>query len=493
MSLDNATDPGRLLDDLTRLRDGVVREGHARFAAWEPRITRTAFRESGLNLAIYLALRHRNLQALQGDLTTLGLSSLGRLEGRVQANLDAVVAALTAIAGRPGAAPCFPPPDLFQRGTTLLQTNTDALFGPAPDRRRTRLMVTLPTNAAIEPVFALDLVRRGVDAVRINCAHEDADAWAKMVRHVRAAAEDVGRQVSVLIDLSGPKCRTGRICLAPGRRLSQGDQLLLVREGFHAPDRWPAQATCTLPSVFDNLAPGARVWFDDGRLGGTVQRLEPNAAVVSILHAPPEGVRLKADKGLNFPDTDLGVAALTAKDLGDLDFAARHADMIGYSFVQRPDDIAHLQAELETRRGARWADVGLVAKIETTRAIRELPEIIVAAAGRQPFAVMIARGDLAVEIGFTRLAEMQEEILWLCEAAHVPVIWATQVLEQLVKHGIPSRGEMTDAAMAARAECVMLNKGPYVGEALDVLDRLMTRMGEHQRKKTPILRALQSW
>ena len=106
---------------------------------------------------------------------------------------------------------------------------------------------------------------------------------------------------------------------------------------------------------------------------------------------------------------------------------------------------------------------------------------------------MIARGDLAVEIGYQRLAEIQEEILWLCEAAHVPVIWATQVLENLVKKGIPSRGEITDAAMAERAECVMLNKGAFVTEAFTILDDVLTRMQTHQSKKTPQLRALRSW
>ncbi len=105
----------------------------------------------------------------------------------------------------------------------------------------------------------------------------------------------------------------------------------------------------------------------------------------------------------------------------------------------------------------------------------------------------IARGDLAVEIGYQRLAEMQEEILWLCEAAHVPVVWATQVLENLVKKGVPSRAEITDAAMAERAECVMLNKGPYVGLAVDILDDVLARMEAHQQKKTPQLRALHSW
>ena len=106
---------------------------------------------------------------------------------------------------------------------------------------------------------------------------------------------------------------------------------------------------------------------------------------------------------------------------------------------------------------------------------------------------MIARGDLAIEIGFTRLAEMQEEILWIGEAAQTPVIWATQVLENLVKTGAPSRGEMTDAAMAARAECVMLNKGPHLLQAIAELDRLLQRMDDNMHKKTPQMRRLHSW
>jgi pyruvate kinase len=103
---------------------------------------------------------------------------------------------------------------------------------------------------------------------------------------------------------------------------------------------------------------------------------------------------------------------------------------------------------------------------------------------------MIARGDLAVEAGFERLAEVQEEILWFCEAAHVPVIWATQVLEHLAKDGRPSRAEVTDAAMAVRAEAVMLNKGPHVPDAVRALDGILVRMEAHQSKKTSLLRRL---
>jgi pyruvate kinase len=225
-----------------------------------------------------------------------------------------------------------------------------------------------------------------------------------------------------------------------------------------------------------------------------VKAIMPQGALVSVESAPPRGLRLKPDKGLNFPDTELGVAPLTEKDLSDLDFVADEADLVGYSFVQASEDIARLQAELERRAGTRRASsIGIVAKIETPQAVRNLPEIIVQGAGRQPFAIMIARGDLGVEIGFARLAEIQEEILWLCEAAHVPVIWATGVLSGLIKDGQANRGEMTDAAMSARAECVMLNKGPHVAEALRCLDGLFVRMAEHVDKKSPRLRALRSW
>ncbi len=104
--------------------------------------------------------------------------------------------------------------------------------------------------------------------------------------------------------------------------------------------------------------------------------------------------------------------------------------------------------------------------------------------------VMIARGDLAIECGYERLAEVQEEILWMSEAAHLPVVWATQVLESLAKNGLPSRSEITDAAMGERAECVMLNKGPFIVEALQTLDDILCRMQSHQDKKTAMLRRL---
>jgi pyruvate kinase len=146
-----------------------------------------------------------------------------------------------------------------------------------------------------------------------------------------------------------------------------------------------------------------------------------------------------------------------------------------------------LHEELRRRGGGSR---GVVLKIETRAAFEALPSILLAGMCSPPSGVMVARGDLAVELGYGRLAEVQEEMLWLCEAAHMPLIWATQVLETLAKKGQASRAEVTDAAMSGRAECVMLNKGPYVVEAVRFLEDVLYRMKLHQEKKRSMLRKL---
>ena len=249
----------------------------------------------------------------------------------------------------------------------------------------------------------------------------------------------------------------------------------------------PASIACTLPEVFDDVRSGERIWLDDGMIGGVVQDVESDRVIVKIDMARPGGSKLRSDKGINLPDSNLRLVALTAKDIEDLEFVARHADMISLSFVNRASDLEQLQEHLRRLHGEQ---LGIILKIETRRGFENLPELLLTSLRGACCGVMIARGDLAVECGFERLAELQEEILWICEAAHVPVIWATQVLENLAKDGIPSRAEITDAAMGERAECVMLNKGPHICEAVRVLDDILRRMQAHVSKKRSMLREL---
>jgi len=249
----------------------------------------------------------------------------------------------------------------------------------------------------------------------------------------------------------------------------------------------PARIGCTLPEVFADVRAGERIWLDDGKIGGIIQAVQNDEVHMQVTQTRPGGAKLRADKGINLPDSNLRLPAFTSKDIADLQFVATHADVVGFSFVHDPQDVYDLEAHLAQLGGDH---LGIVLKIETRRAFEQLPELLLASMRSPCDGVMIARGDLAVECGFERLAEVQEQILWICEAAHIPVIWATQVLESLAKEGFASRAEITDAAMGQRAECVMLNKGPNIMAAVQVLDDVFQRMQAHQSKKRSLLREL---
>ncbi|MEJ8756316.1 pyruvate kinase [Pontibacter sp. H259] len=249
----------------------------------------------------------------------------------------------------------------------------------------------------------------------------------------------------------------------------------------------PAHISCTLPEVFDQVKEGEPILFDDGEIEGVVEEVKPSEMLVKITFAKDKGSLLRADKGINLPESNLLLHDLTEKDKQDLKYIAKHGDIVNLSFANTPAMVQALYAEIAK---AKAKNLAVMLKIETKEGFKNLPHLLLAAMQRYPAGIMIARGDLAVECGWQRLAEVQEEILWLCEASHIPVVWATQVLETLAKKGRPSRAEITDAAMAQRADCVMLNKGPHIIEAITMLHDIMHRMQEHQHKKTSMLRNL---
>lgn len=569
--------------------------------------------DSARNLLHYLALRQSDMGDVQRDLAVLGLSRLGRSEAHVLGSMEAVLGALHGLAGVEVPARDRSTASIDVRsGAMKLDEHTQALLGRPAAKRQTRIMVTMPSEAAQRPELARELLAAGMDIMRLNCAHDGPEAWLAMIRNLREAEQALGRSCKIYADLQGPKLRTGAIqavgrvvefgpqrdvwgtVVQPARLLvvprdapepdaasadavlpvdpevfsliREGDELelqdsrgsyralTLVRleagawlgqaavhiylrdgaqcvlkrddcslaEGKVGPlpevvlpivlrvgDRLrlttedhpgtlarysergrliePASIPCTLPEVFDAARPGQSIWFDDGKIGGVIERVDGHRLTVEVTHAGAEGAKLRAQKGINLPETDLKVPALNAKDLADLRFVAPHVDIIGLSFVRRPRDLLELENELAALKAQH---IGVVLKIENRQAYENLPRLLLTALRSPPVGVMVARGDLAVEVGFERLAELQEEILSLCEAAHVPVIWATQVLESMAKKGLPSRAEMSDAAMSARAECVMLNKGPHIVDTVKLLGSVLERMGAHRAKRRPMLRRL---
>ncbi|WP_417272499.1 pyruvate kinase [Celeribacter halophilus] len=487
-------DPKRLLTEYQTLRAKITAECKALWNAWESEDMRPEFRPSAQNLAHYLALRHADLTPLQPDLAGLGLSTLGRTEPHVRASLDAVEATLATLTeGGPWDRLPRPSCEDFAQGPARLAARRDRLFGAgASGAPRSRILLTLPTDAASDPDLIPEMIRAGADSMRINCAHDGPEVWAAMIARIRAAEDEIGRSVPVLMDLAGPKLRTGSVFGPKKPRVFVGDRLDILRE---TPSGKVKHISTTLshPELIDHLTVGMPVFIDDGKIGAEVVKLTQKGARLRVTRAGPKGVKVKPEKGFNLPSVEIDIPALTEADRTALDFVVGHADMIGYSFVQTPEDIRLLIKEVDQRLAKGAARPGLVLKIETALAVRNLPRLIVQAGALSETAVMIARGDLAVEIGMERMSEIQEELLWLCEAAHTPVVWATQVLEGLMKEGLATRAETTDAAMAQRADCVMLNKGPYVLDTIHFLSRILGRMDRHMSKKSARLAPLRSW
>lgn len=495
------SEAGALLRELGALRSQVAHEGARRLAQYADCFP-AGYSQSAENLAHYLALRGHDLRPLQRRLARQGVSSLGRCEPYVLAKLDQIRAVLSCLAGEPGAGAVeeVQAGPAFETGASALGARADATLGTPATGRSVRIMVTLPSQAAREPELVQRLLDAGMEMARINCAHDGPGEWFDMVRNLRRAEARSNRRCLVHLDLPGHRLRTTAIDQArraSGKaRLFQGDRVLLAPDasGLEEPDARAdarpesARIVCSHPEALRRIQPGQAVWFDEGRLGGTVEHLSTEGARIRITYAAPKGSVLKPGKAINLPGASLDLPSMSTEDEAALDFATEYADSVGLSFVESRRDTEALLDALHQRGSPR---IRVVTKIETQRGVQNLPEILLSTMGRRPLAVMIARGDLAVEVGGERLSEVQEEILWLCEAAHVPVIWATGVLHTLAKKGVAARSELTDAAMSGRAECVMLNKGPYIVDAVQTLDGILRRMQDHQSKKTPLMRALQ--
>ena len=601
--------------DIKRLSDQLAaiceraRELESEFAE-ELEAVHPEFRESAKNLVHYLALRQFDISEMQEELLTLGLSSLGRAERNVIGLIDAVQTALQKLGGDESSSADVPVAPLKLRNPRA-DAHKQAILGEHPDGRDVNIMVTLPTEAADNPALVAEMIAAGMNVARINCAHDNDTAWLGMVQNVRAASAAASEDCRIIMDLAGPKLRTGdlrpgprvlhlrpkrdalgrviaprrvrfmpddmlqrgtkaavipvpRECVEyaqPGdeirfndtrgkkRRLTvvekdekgllldiykgayiatdsklrlkrqetgkihtyrvgdlpsieqpillhKGDTLVLHRANVPGePARVDPAGTiiahahiaCQQPEVFDYVNIGDPVSLNDGNISGIVQSADKDELRIQITKAKPNGSKLRGQRGINFPGSDIRLPGLTASDRQHLDFIVEHADAVSLSFIREPSDIRLLQEALQHYPDKQ---LGVVIKIETKRGFRNLPHLILAAMRSYPAAVMIARGDLAVECGWARLAELQEEILWFCEAAQIPVMWATQVLEQEAKKGRPSRAEISDAAMSQRADCVMLNKGPHILAAIRMLDNILRRMQKHQFKKTARMKKL---
>ncbi len=328
--------------------------------------------------------------------------------------------------------------------------------------RKVKILATLgPASAS--PEMIARLLQAGADAFRVNMSHGDQPTHAATIAAIRAAEKDFGRPIPILCDLQGPKLRVGQF--AGGRAV--------IRHGSHFTlDRNPAPGDDTRvflphPELFSVLTKGQRLLIDDGKLKLIVIR----ASADEILCSAEVGGVISDRKGVNVPDAVVPIPALTDKDRRDLAFAVQHgADWVALSFVQRPEDVA------EARRlmGGYGA---LIAKIEKPAAVECLAQIIELADG-----IMVARGDLGVELNPEEVPPLQKHIVEVTRRSGKPVIVATQMLESMIESPAPTRAEVSDVANAVYdgADAVMLSaetaSGAWPVEAVTIMDRIAAQV-----------------
>jgi len=562
------------------------------------------YTKSAKNLIHYIALRSFDNDVFQDKLSKIGLPNTSSSESSVLHNLLVYKTIINHLLNNKSIEET---PNYLTKSESkqLLKKHANALFGEIDRNRRTRILVTQPTIAAEDTNFAKTLTDLGMDTARINCAHDSETVWSKIIANTKQANPNC----KILMDLGGPKLRTGKmkpghkvihikptrntlgqvtipakVWLAPfgmlppenaevdaiipvnkkwlqktrkgsyitfldsrnkkckitieskegyGRWASCSDsafvttgtqltvflekkstseihtvheilpleEVIFLFEGdtlklnkapiLGEPSKYNkngdlievAHISCTLPQLFSKVKKGGLIYFDDGKIEGIIKEVTADFLLVKITNTKKNGSKLKADKGINLPNSDLDIHGLTEKDTEDLKYIAKNADAVNFSFVNSKNDVEDLLNEFKKLE----ANLSIIIKVETKRAFKNLPGILLKAMENYPIGVMIARGDLAIETGWKNFAVIQEEILRICEAAHLPDIWATQVLENLAKKGIPTRAEITDAAMSQRVECVMLNKGPYIEKAVKMLDKILCKMQSIQKKKMAVL------
>ncbi|KAL2550662.1 Plastidial pyruvate kinase 4 [Forsythia ovata] len=580
---------------------------------------------SATNLIHYLALKSLDIEQIKEELSSLGLLNLETINPYVLSSLSACIQMLSnsksdSVHGLKSSGEVLPIHKSLQNQTNgdlaiaammkRASSNRNLLLGSLKGQRGTHIMVTVGQEVVDNDTHVAGLIEAGATIFRINCAHGNPDIWNEIIRRVKQSSQILEKPCRVLMDLAGPKLRTGklkagpcvvkispkknavgsvicpakvwlspqggglppphvspdvilhvdgqellsnlevhdsvRFCDARGKRrtlrilrkypifsgvgfmaecsktayvesgtvlrkkekrrkssvgfvidvppaeqfvrVRVGDLLILSRDSSDEVDESTSSSigshriTCTSGYLFDSVKPGDPIAFDDGKIWGVIKGTSISEVIVSITHAGPRGTKLGSEKSINIPESHIRYEGLTSKDLVDLDFVAGHADMVGISFVRDVHDIVVLRQELAKRK--IW-NLGVILKIETKDGFENMPLLLLEAMkSPNPLGVMIARGDLAVECGWEKLADIQEEIISICNAAHVPVIWATQVLESLVKSGVPTRAEITDAANGRRLSCVMLNKGKHIVEAVSTLDTILS--GKYKKAKAEL-------
>ncbi len=481
-------------EKLLKLQESIKTFGESKYDS-------TLSEEANLSLVnMYHYLKSRSIDStqLQNQLIKLGLSSMGRSHPHLLYSIHQMISILAKLQN-------IDYPHLensldYTQAYKILHKNL-SIFGHYPASEdhtyHTKIMITLPSEAAKSEELIASFFHSGAELFRINTAHDTPEAWHKMAKRIQNL--DTTEKPKIYVDLAGPKIRTERLyrCNKNHKKTTKlkvfvGDRIRISHNlketlaHYDTIEKSEAIIECSNIEALGYVNVDEKVFIDDGKIALMVYARSKDSLLCEVTRAKEEGSSIRPEKGINFPDSKIKLNAITQEDRIAMEHIINYADIIGISFCQDRKDIEALRAILES---FGRSDIGIVAKIETKKAVENLPEILHALIAHGNSGVMLARGDLAIEVGFENLSLIQEEILNLCEAAHMPIIYATQVLENMMKTDLPSRAEITDAAVAQRADCIMLNKGTYAENVIKTLRVILKSMHTLFRKNRQMLRA----
>ncbi|MBI5491528.1 MAG: pyruvate kinase [Deltaproteobacteria bacterium] len=343
--------------------------------------------------------------------------------------------------------------------------------------RKTKVVATIGP-ASQSPQVIEELLRAGVDVVRLNFSHGERNLHGQVIRDVRAASKKLSRPVSILMDLQGPKIRVGRL-IKPSIALKKGDKLLISAEDLDGDER---MISTTYADLYRDVKAGDRILMDDGLIEAKVKGVAGRVVECEVVY----GGVLKEHKGMNLPGVNVSAPSLTDKDMEDLDLGiGREVDYIALSFVRRRADLVDLKRRIKDR----GADIPVIAKIEKAEAIEDLDAILDEADG-----IMIARGDLGVELSAEVIPILQKKLISKANEAGKIVITATQMLESMIENARPTRAEASDVANAVfdGTDALMLSGetavGKYPVRAVEMMVRIAAEAEEAALSQKHFLR-----
>lgn len=459
-------------------------------------------RQSVMNMLRYITLRSHDLRKVHDNLSEQGITSLRSSESYVYRNITDALKLVFLLQGKEW----IPKESIesmgYKKSKKHIALNSNELFNKKERIHSTEIMVTIPVDAMSDEDLIRDLLRSGMEIARIDLSKGLLSEWLEIIEKIKQTSREIKSPCKILADLPKKelKIEDFRIIkksmeLKNFINIKSGDHIILSTQTLQANackygnNReliTPAILPVTNVNLNEVTNVGDRIILSKGHVKGIILSKSDHEIKVLIKQTHKPKSKIYANSPITVPDSNMAYKAFDF-DPNLVESIIDKVDIIGIAGLQSHKDVSSF---LDNSDILNLNKLGLIIHIDSNKAWLDLPMILIEALRHQKVGVMIDREQIGMDVGADRAVEVKDQILWLCESAHIPVIWSTNVLDNLIQSGISKPAEITDAAKAARTECVMLQDGPHVVEAVKLISTILLKMEQHSFKKKNLMRTL---